>query len=66
MKTLKSCAVLLALLPFLPVIALVWLSVWATPKALKPAGQPVRVAPIPKSLVETVRIGAGRHRVTAP
>lgn len=62
MKTLKSCVMLLALIPLLPVIALAWLCVWTTPKVQKP----VSVAPIPKSLLDTVRIGARRHGVTAP
>lgn len=61
MKTLKFFVQWLALIPFLPVIALAWLSDWMTPKVQKP----ISVVPVPKALMDTVRISARPHRVTA-
>ena len=62
MKILKSCLVLLALIPLLPVIALAWVCAWLTPEIQKP----VVVAASANSPQDSVRIGARRLRMMAP
>ncbi len=61
MKILKSCLVLLALIPLLPVIALAWVCAWLTPENQTP----VVIASSAKSPQDTVRIGACRSRMVA-